>query len=67
MMLNVQTVCPNAPTTYGTPDPNGGPDNCNVPIGTALPPCSTSSTAATSKSMKMNSTEPHTRERMKKH
>jgi len=56
MMLTVQTVCPNAQTTFGTPDPNGGPDNCNVPVGNVLPPCGTAATAATQE-----------RARMKKH
>ena len=39
MMLSVQTVCPNDPSTYGTPDPRGGADRCTVPIAKALSPC----------------------------
>ncbi|MFP5245319.1 MAG: multicopper oxidase family protein, partial [Thermoanaerobaculia bacterium] len=46
MMLSVQTVCPNAQNTYGTPDPNGGPDDCSVPITPILQPCSTSTSSA---------------------
>jgi FtsP/CotA-like multicopper oxidase with cupredoxin domain len=65
MMLTVQTVCPNAPTTYGTTVASGGADNCNVPIANALPPCGTTATSA--KAMNMNSTAPQARERMKKH